>query len=202
MIKKITAVGTGVSIFLCFCGAQLYAADSIQITKQDVDHATLNVGRISKDAPLYVQLFDSSNADLGKPKHRDTAELLARSAPHLLAVDIVETLRDAGFSNVVLDEAAADSTEQHLTLTGRITDLNPGSQAARAWIGFGAGKSKVCIEGQISDEAGKLIGNFSHCRSGLGWGNSGDQMESSAARIGDNVALFLTAWANGDYSRQ
>ena len=199
MINRLTAFGAGITIFLCLGGGQIFAADTILITNQALDHAVLNVDRISKDSALRVQLFDSTRADLGKPKHRDTAELLARSAPHLLAVDIVEALRDAGFSNVVLDEAAANSSTGHLILTGRFTDLNPGSQAARAWIGFGVGKSKVCVEGHIGDETGKTMANFSHCRNGLGWGGSGDQMESSAARIGDNIALFLTEWANGDY---
>ena len=157
--------------------------------------------RISKDQPLHVRLFDSTNADLGKPKHRDTAEMLAKSAPHLVAVDIVEVLRSSGFTNVVLEEQAAPSSGSYLVLTGRFTQLNPGSQAARVWIGFGAGESKVCIEGQVDDETGNTVGSFSHCRKGLGWGDSEDQMGSSAARVGDSIALFLTEWAEGNYDR-
>ena len=192
--------GVGIAVLACVAGVHIAAADTVRITKQTLDHAELNLDRISKSTPFHVQLFDSANADLGTPKHRDTAEMLARSAPHLLAVDIVDALREAGFSSVVLDEQPDASSTSHLVLKGQFTKLNPGSQAARAWIGFGAGESKVCVEGRIDDDAGKTVGEFSHCRKGLGWGKSDNQMESGAARIGNSIAMFLTQWADGDFA--
>jgi len=171
------------------------------VKKQAVDSATLKIDQISRQLPFHVRLFDVTQADLGNPKHRDTAEMLARTAPHLLAVDIVNSLRQAGFNNVILDEVSESESESVLILTGRFTQLNPGSQAARAWIGFGAGRSKVCIDGNISNEAGMELGSFVHCRKGLGWGESGNQMEQSTVRVGDSVAQFLTAWADGHYAR-
>jgi hypothetical protein len=194
-------IGFGVVLCLFLFGGNSSAADMIRTTTAAVDRAAVSESRITRDSPLHVQLFDAIHADLGNPKHRDTAELLARSAPHLLAVDIVESLRDAGFSNVVLDEETATSSQKNLTLTGSFTDLNPGSQAARAWIGFGAGKSKVCVEGRVSDSGGEVLAEFSHCRKGLGWGDSSAQMANSAVRVGDSIAIFLTEWANGDYAR-
>jgi hypothetical protein len=106
-----------------------------------------------------------------------------------------------GVTNVVLEEQAAVSSGSYLVLTGRFTQLNPASQAARVWIGFGAGESKVCVEGRVGDETGKTAGEFSHCRKGLGWGDSDNQMESSAARVGDSIAEFLAEWADGNYAR-
>lgn len=201
MIKHLSAFGPGIVILLCLVGGHVGAAEPVHVSKQAVDHASLYVDRISRDRPLHVRLFDSANADLGKPKHRDTAEMLAKSAPHLVAVDIVEALRSSGFKNVALEEEAVASSGNYLILTGRFTQLNPGSQAARVWIGFGAGESKVCVEGQIDDETGKTVGEFSHCRKGLGWGDSDTQIESSAARVGDSIALFLAEWADGNYVR-
>ena len=200
-IHKLPFIGFGVAVCFYLFGGSTFAADMTRTATAAVDSAAVSEYRIARDSPLHVQLFDSAHADLGSPKHRDTAELLARSAPHLLAVDIVESLRDAGFSNIVLDEEAATSSQKNLTLTGSFTDLNPGSQAARAWIGFGAGKSKVCIEGRVSDSSGDVLAEFSHCRKGLGWGDSSAQMASSAVRVGDSIATFLTEWANGDYTR-
>jgi len=190
-------------IFLCsfLLISDLLARDTIQVKHQAVDHASLNVVQISKDSPIHVRLFSVSDADLGKPKHLDTAELLSRTAPHLLAVDVVESLRGAGFDEVVVDESNALAPEGTLVLSGKFTELNPGSQAARAWIGFGAGRSKVCVEGTLSDHAGTELGNFSHCRKGLGWGESGGQMEKSAIRVGDSIAQFLTEWADEKYSQ-
>lgn len=196
----LAAFSIGIAAFLYLANDNSYAAESIRVTDAAVDNVTLSADRISKDQSIHVQLFNSADAYLGKPKHRDTAELLARSAPHLLAVDIVEALRDAGFSDVMLDEAAESSAKPHLVLTGKFTELNPGSQAARAWIGFGSGKSKVCVEGQVNDAAGAVLAKFSHCRNGLGWGDSSSQMANSAVRVGDSIATFLTDWANGQYA--
>ena len=201
MIKHLYWFGPGIVILLCLAGGHSGAAEPIHISKQAVDRATLYVEQIPKDRPLHIRLFDSANADLGKPKHRDTAEMLARSAPHLVAVDIVEALRSAGFTNVVLEEQPAASSGSYLVLTGQFTQLNPGSQAARVWIGFGAGESKVCVEGRVVDETGKSAGEFSHCRKGLGWGDSDEQMASSAARVGDSIAIFLAEWADGEFTK-
>jgi hypothetical protein len=162
MIYRSIVLGVGIAVIACVAGGRMSAADTIQVTKQTLDHVELKLDRISKTEPFHVQLFDVADADLGKPKHRDTAEMLARSAPHLLAVDIVEALREAG---------------------------------------FGAGESKVCVIGRIDDEAGKMVGEFSHCQKGLGWGKSDNQMESSAARVGDSIAMFLTQWADGEFAQ-
>ena len=198
---KLPFISIGLAVWLHLFSYSSFAADLIKAKTAAVDSAAVSEDSITRNSPLHVQLFDSTYADLGNPKHRDTAELLAMSAPHLLAVDIVESLRRAGFSNVVLDEPTATLSAKQLTLTGSFTDLNPGSQAARAWIGFGVGKSKVCIEGRVSDSVGKVLAKFSHCRKGLGWGDSSSQMANSAVRVGDSVAVFLTQWANGEFAR-
>ena len=109
MIDRSKILSLGIAVLACVAGGRMSTADTIQVTKQTLDHAELTLDRISKIAPFHVQLFDAANADLGKPKYLDTAEMLARSAPHLLAVDIVEALREAGFSSVVLDEQPDDS---------------------------------------------------------------------------------------------
>jgi len=183
----LAAFGIGIAAFVYLANSNSYAAESFRVTNAAVDNVTLSTDRISKDQSIHVQLFNSADAYLGKPKHRDTAELLARSAPHLLAVDIVEALRDAGFSDVMLDEAAESSANPHMVLAGKIT--------------FGSGKSKVCVEGQVNDAAGTVLARFSHCRNGLGWGDSSSQLADSAVRVGDSIAAFLTDWANGRYAR-
>lgn len=178
-----------------------FGADSIQVNGQAVDHASLSVATISRDANLRVHPFDASHADLGKAKHRDTAERAASTVTHLLAIDIVESLRADGFTNVVLDDADAASGNDELQLRGRFTEINPGSQAARAWIGFGAGESKVCVDGEIVNKSGDRLGYFSHCSKGLGWGGSDGQLDKNATRIGESIAMFISDWANGQYGR-
>ena len=195
--QKFCSVSFALIVYIA--GGHTLAAETIKISKQPLDHAELKLDRLSKSEPFHIQLFDVTYADLGKPKHRDTAEMLARSAPHLLAVDIVEALREAGFGNVVLDEQPDHSSTSHLVLRGQFTKLDPGCQATRAWIGFGAGESKVCVSARIENEAGEIQGKFSHCRKGLGWGKSDSQVESSTERVGDSIAQFLSAWADGEF---
>jgi hypothetical protein len=120
---------------------------------------------------------------------------MAKSAPHLLAVDIVEALRHAGFTSVTLDESEEGPSGDALNLTGRFTKLVPGSQNLRVWIGFGAGESKVCISGEVTNARGDELANFADCRNGLGWGESAQQGDKGAEILGDRVAEFLVDWA-------
>lgn len=151
--------------------------------------------KIDATAALHVHLFTTEGADLGDSKHSDTARAMANSAPHLLAVDVVESLRAGGFSAVSLDETEGGAPDGALQLVGRFTVLDPGSRNMRVWIGFGAGKSKVCVEGQLLDGSGKVLGDFADCRSGLGWGASGPQGDESAELLGDRIAAWLVKWA-------
>lgn len=38
-----------------------------------------------------------------------------------------------------------------LILKGRVTEINPGSRALRIWVGFGAGRSRVEVAGELLD---------------------------------------------------
>ena len=160
-----------------------------------MDSSHVNAGELSKTTAIHVHLFDISGADLGKPKFKDTASAMAKSAPHLLAADIVETLRHAGFTSVTLDESEKAPSGEALNLTGRFTKLVPGSQNLRVWIGFGAGESKVCISGEVTNASGDKLANFADCRNGLGWGASAQQGDMGAEILGERVAEFLVDWA-------
>ena len=173
------------------------ASDTITVKHHPVDHAKLYVRNITKDQPILIRLFDTQQAKLGKAKHQDIARMLAKTAPHILAADIVELLRDSGFTNVLLEESDIKPSGDHMILTGEFTSLNPGSEAVRAWVGFGAGKSKICVEGQIDTSSGTNLARFSDCSSGLGWGGSGNQMDEETDRIGRHIADLVIAWAEG-----
>jgi len=165
-----------------------------EASDKGIDHSELRGDMIAKDTAIVVHAFDSSKADLGSFKHIDTATRAAATAPHLVAVDIVETLREHGFTDVTLSDSAAPAGDA-LQLLGTFTEINPGSQSTRVWIGFGAGASKVCISGTLQTASGEIVGDFKDCEKGLGWGNSGDQTEGEAARIGANVGQLIDSWA-------
>jgi len=187
-----------------FVSGIVSAGDAITVKNGPLDHTILHVEKITRDAPVHVHLFDTSGVKLGKAKHQDTARLMAGTAPHLLAVDIIEGMRDGGFSKVILEETTAEKgalNPGELALVGRFTELNPGSQATRAWIGFGAGKSKVCVKGRLVDSNNHSLGEFTDCRNGLGWGDSAAEIKNSTQSIGDHIAGMLVGWANGNYSQ-
>ena len=175
---------------LALLALNVFAAES---SDTPTDHAKLFVGGISKDAAIVVHAFDITGADLGKFKHQDTAKRSAQTAPHLLAVDIVDTLRGHGFSNVTLSESSEPAGDA-LQLVGNFTEINPGSKATRAWIGFGAGKSKVCVSGTLQTTTGDKIGEFKDCEKGLGWGDSSAQTAGESSRIGANIGELLFGW--------
>ncbi len=176
-----------ITLIALFIGAGAIAAGA-------VDSSKLHGDAVSRDAAIVVHAFDSSGAKMGKAKHQDTARRAAELAPHLLAVDIVETLRDHGFSAVTLSDSATADADGAMQLVGNFTEINPGSQAARAWIGFGAGSSKVCVSGTLRDAAGKTVGEFKDCEKGLGWGNSSTQTTGEASKIGVSIATLLNSW--------
>jgi len=161
----------------------------------EMDSQKLYGGDLSKGNAIHVHPFSTAEADLGKPKFHDTATAMAKSAPHLLATDIVGTLRDAGFTAVTLDESEGNRSPDAINVTGRFTKLDPGSQNLRVWIGLGAGESKVCISGEVTDSEGNKLADFADCRNGLGWGASGPQAEKGADILGERVAKFLIGWA-------
>ena len=161
-----------------------------------MDSQNILSGKLLKTTSIHIHPYSTSETDLGNPKFRDTANAMAKSAPQLLATDIVESLRSSGFTSVTLDESEGMIPADTLNVTGRFTRLDPGSQNLRVWIGFGAGESKVCISGEVTDSSGNKLADFADCRNGLGWGSSGPQGDKGADILGERVAGFLIDWAN------
>lgn len=159
-----------------------------------LDSVTTDVASIDSSLPMRVVPFAVDNASLGKAKHQDTALLVRDSAANMILVDVIEELRDAGFADVAELTGDQSTTAEGYVLSGSFTEFNPGSQSARVLWGFGAGKSKVCVRGSVS-QAGKEIATFSTCQKSLGWGDSQQQMEAEVDRLGVSIGRFLIGWA-------
>lgn len=187
-------------LLFAFLPSSTPAWGAVLLDHGPLDKAVLHVDVLDRSAPLHVATFGVDQAKLGKAKHQDVARQMAQTVPHLLASDIVVELRSAGFTDVTLDQSESTNADRWF-LTGEFTELNPGSQAARVWVGFGAGESKVCVKAELKNGQGKLMGEFAHCAQSLGWGESESQMESSADRLGHNFAQLMNQWANGKYAR-
>jgi Domain of unknown function (DUF4410) len=85
--------------------------------------------------------------------------------------------------------------EKTLLLRGKVTKLDPGSQAARYWVSFGAGAARVEIQGELVDAAsGNVLLRFrQERRSGVGdlGGDYEELMNRSLDAIGEDVAFLL-----------
>lgn len=175
------------------------ASGAVLLDHDPLDKAVLYVDVLDRSIPLHVATFGVDQAKLGKAKHQDVARQMAQTVPHLLASDMVAELRSAGFADVTLDQSESTNADKWV-LTGEFTELNPGSQAARVWVGFGAGESKICVIAELKNSQGNVMGEFAHCAKSLGWGESGPQLESGADRLGHKFAQLMTQWADGKYT--
>ncbi|MBV9493254.1 MAG: DUF4410 domain-containing protein, partial [Acidobacteria bacterium] len=82
-----------------------------------------------------------------------------------------------------------------LIIRGKVTEMDPGSRAARYWAGFGAGAARSEIEGEVIDAAtGETLLRFTQQRrSGVGvyGGNYQDLMKRNLNTIGEDVGAML-----------
>ena len=173
-----------------------------------LDRATIYQDSISKSQPVRVHRFSTDNAALGtgakknKPKYRLIAQDMKENAPEFLLEGIIDELTASGFEDVAEFSPDEEIAEDCLIIEGDFTVLNPGSKGKRYMVGFGAGKSKTCLEGKIVTPAGNVLADFDHCRSqaiGLFGGDSEAQMLKDSVKSGSRFAEFVSRWAAGGY---
>lgn len=200
MVKNVSCA---LITMLCaaFSASPLIAHEDHEVKNSPLDFAIVHVDTISRSIPVRVRDFDTDKAHLGKGKHRQEAEEMASVAPGRLTEDLLAGLEASGFQDVTIAKSGDALPESCLVIEGSFTVLNPGSTTKRVVWGFGAGKTQVCVRGVVLDAGGMSLGEFSHCRSGLGWKAAKPQMGEDAQRMGGQIARFLSDWADGEYSR-
>lgn len=187
-----TKVLFNVSLIVTFLAFNAAEAASSQ---DSLDQVSIKEKTLDSSLPMRVQRFSTDGAYLGKAKHSDTARIVQDSVGGMLLVDLIEELREGGFADVAEYDPAEVIEGPYYRLSGDFTELNPGSQSARVIWGLGAGKSKVCVKGEIHHLPDRLAGTFASCDKSLGWGNSEDQLESEAYRLGLEIGAFLVDWS-------
>jgi hypothetical protein len=82
-----------------------------------------------------------------------------------------------------------------LIIKGRVTEMNPGSRSKRMWVGFGAGKSRVEIQGTVIEaQTQKELLRFKHARvSGVGMfgGDYADFLTDDTIDVGEDIGKLL-----------
>lgn len=155
--------------------------------------------RISDYDAVVVEPLDGSRTELPEADDNTFAPvksvLAHATSPYLAGLE-----QGIGGRIQILD-ASRDEPEEgarRLILRGRIEKMDPGSQAARYWAGFGAGAAKTRIVGELFDpESGKVLVKFDQeRRSAVGefGGDYEELMDRNLVQIGGDVAFLLAAF--------
>ena len=103
------------------------------------------------------------------------------------------------FQSVVF--SSTNTATNSITLSGTITEVNKGSEAARFLVGMGAGQERIQGEFVIKDPAGQTLIQFTERKSYLGgWGIGGADflsLDQLTFRYGEAVAENISKWLHG-----
>jgi hypothetical protein len=97
--------------------------------------------------------------------------------------------------SIVQQPPTAESARGVLLIRGEVSELDPGSRAARYWGGFGAGKSRAEITGEIVNaETGAPLLKFTHARVSTVGGFGGDYtalLSHDLREVGEDIGKML-----------
>ncbi len=158
----------------------------------DVDEVTiLQPFHAAAYRNIAVESFDSSSIRL--PDANDNTYEAVRSALRMMKPAFID-----GVEKKARRKASAGGGVGTLIIRARLTKLDPGSQAARYWAGFGAGAVKIAITGEIVDgSTQKILLRFvQERRSAFGafGGGYGALFERTARQLGGDVAGIINAF--------
>ena len=158
----------------------------------DVDEVTIiQAFDPSRYSQIAVESFDSSKVKL--PEMKDNTYRAVQSALLTIKPAFIE-----GLQKKAQHKTGAASSNQMLIVRARLTKVDPGSQAARYWVGYGAGAVKIAMTGEIIDgTSGKTLVRFAQeRRSGFGWFGGGYSalFQRTARQIGGDVAGLINAF--------
>jgi hypothetical protein len=162
----------------------------------DIDEVTImQPFRLDSYNDIAVESFDITKVPLPNPKentHAAVQSALASIKPAFIEGFLQNLRRKPGGANTVRGKG------QTLVIVVRLTKLDPGSQAARYFGGFGAGAVKVEMTGDVVDaRSRKVLVRFKQeRRSGFGifGGGYGDLFVRTAHQIGGDIAVLLNAF--------
>ena len=188
--------------FLSFGGASI--ADEVKLDSYRV------LGDLPAESQILVKVFGTDNTHFGKLKkerQKETAENMKAVAPVSMQRSLVQHLTTEGAFREVAAYEEAEPAANAVLVEGEFTILNPGNRNKRYFVGAGAGKSKVCVEGRVVTASGELLGEFADCRSGTGMmaftgGRAEGMMSNDVYKCAVNIGGFLSTWAAGQLPAQ
>ena len=171
-----------------------------------VEEGVLDEIRLFTDKPpaasrVVIRPFSAADADITQGEKKEETKKMQIDAPPLLAQQFVAKLKEFGpFTEVSALEPGAAPPADALMVDGKFVEMDAGSRAKRYFVGFGAGKSGVTVEGSVMAADGLLLATFKQRRIGVIGAFGGDSMGKLVADtkdIGEDLAKFLSTWAMG-----
>ena len=158
----------------------------------DVDEVTIvQPFNASAYSQIAVESFDSAGL-----KMPDTNDNTYRAVQ--IALRVMKPAFMDGVAQKAKRKVGPSAPGKTLVIRTRLIKVDPGSQAARYFVGFGAGAVKIAIAGEIVDRStGKVLVRFvQERRSGFGafGGGYGALFERTARQLGGDIAELINAF--------
>jgi hypothetical protein len=159
----------------------------------DIDEVTiLQAFSAASYSAIAVESFDTAGVPLPNP--RDNTYEAVRNALRVVKPAFMAGLEQKARRKIGTGAGGGRT----LIIRVRLAKLDPGSQAARYWAGFGAGAVKIEMRGEILDAASKkiLVRFRQERRSGFGaFGGGYEELFTRTARqIGEDIGGLLSAF--------
>jgi hypothetical protein len=158
----------------------------------DVDEVTIiqpfNAAAYNQIA---VESFDSTGVKL--PPANDNTYRAVQSAIRMMKPAFMD-----GLARKAQRKTNASVPGKTLVVRARLTKIDPGSQAARYFVGFGAGAVKIAIAGELVDRpSGKVLVRFAQERRsafGAFGGGYGELFQRTARQLGGDIGELINAF--------
>lgn len=162
---------------------------------REIDQVSiLQTFRLDDYNDIAVVSFDTSGVELPNPK--DNTYEAVRAAMASIKPAFLE-----GFQEKLRRKTSPNAPRgrgKALIIRVKVVKLDPGSQAARYWVGFGAGAVKIQVNGDVVDAAShKTLVRFDQeRRSAVGafGGGYSELFARTARQIGGDIAGLLNAF--------
>jgi hypothetical protein len=164
-----------------------------------IDQAKLYAEKLPAATVVVIRPFSATDADIVEGEKKEDTKTMQGEAPKLLAEQFVAKLKGFGpFTDVSVLDGAGTAPAGALLVEGKFIEMDPGSQAKRIFVGYGAGKSGVKIVGTIKSADGNLLAEVEQRRVGVMSGrDSVAILRADTKAIGEDLAKFLSEWAKG-----
>lgn len=163
----------------------------------DIDEVTiLQPFNAAAYESIAVETFDTAGVPLPNPN--DNTYAAVQAAIRFIKPAFMVGLEQNARRKIGPNHSAPSGKGRILVIRARVTKLDPGSQAARYWAGFGAGAVKIAMTGEIIDGASKktLVRFKQERRSAMGaFGGGYEALFTRTARqIGGDIASLVNAF--------